>query len=271
MNASKFPKPLGYLFMVQLAALISVLFFTIDEIWDGITYVICIQVVGVALGGACLAGPSAKGKQKEMLNILGVVMMVPIITFLIPYLFADEFVNWDQSNIRIFSMLTFYATAFPMLFFGLFVLREGWGANPKSARVLFFMNLFFLLGGDRETGDRPGRRKWRPVGGDSIRRDHGDADSSSVADSRGMALAISRLRFGGFSRPRRAGYVAGIVQGVLRFGRAPERSRAIPFARQGAAGRIAFTGWSVVHCVEYVRADRSFPYQYGLDPEREPR
>ena len=146
MNASKFPKPLGYLFMVQLAALISVLFFTIDEIWDGITYVICIQVVGVALGGACLAGPSAKGKQKEMLNILGVVMMVPIITFLIPYLFADEFVNWDQSNIRIFSMLTFYATAFPMLFFGLFVLREGWGANPKSARVLFFMNLFFLLG-----------------------------------------------------------------------------------------------------------------------------
>ena len=72
--------------------------------------------------------------------------VVPIVTFFIPYLFADEFVYWSQLDIEIFSMLTFYATAFPMIFFGLFVFREAFGTDPKSGRVLFFMNLFFLLG-----------------------------------------------------------------------------------------------------------------------------
>ena len=145
MNESKYPKPLGTLLILQLVALIGVLFFKADEIWNGITYVIGIQLTAVALGSACVALPSAKGKQKEILDILGVVMVVPIIVFLLPYFFADEFVSWSQQYIEIFSILTFYATAFPMFFFGLFVLREGFGANPKSARVLFFMNLFFLL------------------------------------------------------------------------------------------------------------------------------
>ena len=146
MNESKYPKPLGFLLVLHLVALMGVLILTVDEIWEGISLVIGIQIAAVALGSACVALPSAKGKRKEMLDILGVVTIVPIITFLIPYLFADEIVDWNQLNIQIFSMLTFYASAFPIIFFGLFVMRECWGANPKSARVLFFMNLFFLLG-----------------------------------------------------------------------------------------------------------------------------
>ena len=146
MKESKYPKPLGFLLVLYLVALMGVLFLTVDEIREGLSLVICIQIAAVALGGACVALPSAKGKRKEMLDILGIVTIVPIITFLIPYLFADEIVDWNQLNIQIFSMLTFYASAFPMIFFGLFVMRECWGANPKSARVLFFMNLFFLLG-----------------------------------------------------------------------------------------------------------------------------
>ena len=145
MTQPKYPKPLGTLLILQIVALIGVLFFKVNEIWNGITYVIGIQLTAVVLGSACVALPSAKGKQKEILNILGVVMIVPIIVFLLPYFFADEFVSWSQQYIEIFSILTFYATAFPMFFFGLFVLREGFGANPKSARVLFFINLFFLL------------------------------------------------------------------------------------------------------------------------------
>ena len=146
MTQPNYPKPLGFLLVIQLIALMGVLFFTVDEIWDGIAYVIGIQLAAVVLGGACVALPSAKGRQREMLDILGAVMIVPIIAFLLPYFFADEFLSWSQQDIRIFSMLTFYATAFPMIFIGLVVLREGWVANPKSARVLFFMNLFFLLG-----------------------------------------------------------------------------------------------------------------------------
>ena len=146
MTQLNYPKPLGFLLVLQLVALMGVLFFTVDEIWDGIAYVIGIQLAAVVLGGACVALPSAKGRQREMLDILGAVMIVPIIAFLLPYFFADEFLSWSQQDIRIFSMLTFYATAFPMIFIGLVVLREGWVANPKSARVLFFMNLFFLLG-----------------------------------------------------------------------------------------------------------------------------
>ena len=117
MTQPKYPKPLGTLLILQLVALIGVLFFKVNEIWNGITYVIGIQLTAVVLGSACVALPSAKGKQKEILNILGVVMIVPIIVFLLPYFFADEFVSWSQQYIEIFSILTFYATAFPMFFF----------------------------------------------------------------------------------------------------------------------------------------------------------
>ena len=146
MNESKYPKPLSFLLVLNLVALMGVLILTMDEIWEGVFFVIGIQIAAVVLGGACVALPSIKGKRKEMLDILGVVTIVPIITFLIPYLFAHKIVDWNPLNIRIFSMLTFYASAFPMIFFGLFVMREGWEENPKSAQVLFFMNLFFLLG-----------------------------------------------------------------------------------------------------------------------------
>jgi len=69
MTQPNYPKPLGFLLVIQLIALMGVLFFTVDEIWDGISYMIGIQIVVVALGGACVALPSAGGKLKEMLDI----------------------------------------------------------------------------------------------------------------------------------------------------------------------------------------------------------
>ena len=64
MTQPKYPKPLGTLLILQLVALIGVLFFKVDEIWNGITYVIGIQLAAVVLGGGCVALPSAKGRQR---------------------------------------------------------------------------------------------------------------------------------------------------------------------------------------------------------------
>ena len=72
MNESKYPKPLSFLLVLNLVALMGVLILTMDEIWEGVFFFIGIQIAAVVLGGACVALPSIKGKRKEMLDILGV-------------------------------------------------------------------------------------------------------------------------------------------------------------------------------------------------------
>ena len=72
-------------------------------------------------------------------------MIVPIIAFLLPYFFADEFVSWSQQDIRIFHAdVLCHGVPDDLYWIGSFA--RGLVANPKSTRVLFFMNLFFLLG-----------------------------------------------------------------------------------------------------------------------------
>lgn len=145
MNESKYPKPLGYLLALNLVALLAILILTMDDIRDGLRSVMGMQSIVMALGLALIGLPLARGKRLGMLGILGMAIAAPVIVFLCATLFADA-VEMEGADRRVFTLLSFYASAIPLTFLGLVIAQDGWGANLKSVRRLFLMNIVFLLG-----------------------------------------------------------------------------------------------------------------------------
>ena len=147
MNESKYPKPLSILLALNFCFLLTMLLLSMDEIWDGVRVVTGMQAIVLALGLILIALPKAKGKRRGMLGILGMVIIAPVIISLCGHFLAEAIpILRDRTEQQIFTPLSYYASAIPLLMLGLVVREEGWGANPKSVRWLFFLNTCFLLG-----------------------------------------------------------------------------------------------------------------------------
>jgi hypothetical protein len=145
MNESKYPKSLSILLALNLCALLVTLIFSMEDIWEGVHVVMGIQVIVLALGLILIVLPKAKGKRRGMLGILGIAIIAPVIISLCGQVLAEARFM-DKTEERIFTLLSFYSAAIPLLMLGMVVVHEGWGARPKSVRWLFFLNLCFLLG-----------------------------------------------------------------------------------------------------------------------------
>ena len=145
MNESKYPKSLSILLALNLCALLVTLVFSMEDIWEGVHVVMGIQVIVLALGLILIVLPKAKGKRRGMLGILGIAIIAPVIISLCGQVLAEARFM-DKTEERIFTLLSFYSAAIPLLMLGMVVVHEGWGARPKSVRWLFFLNLCFLLG-----------------------------------------------------------------------------------------------------------------------------
>ena len=148
MNESKYPKSLSILLALNLCALLTMLILSMDEIGDGTRFVsgmTGMQSIVMALGLGLIALPKAKGKRLGMLGILGMAIAAPVIILYCGHLLAEGS-GMERTEQRVFTLLSYYASAIPLLMLGLVVREEGWGANPKSVRWLFFLNLCFLLG-----------------------------------------------------------------------------------------------------------------------------
>ncbi len=145
MNESKYPKSLSILLALNLCALLVTLIFSMEDIWEGVHVVMGIQVIVLALGLILIVLPKAKGKRRGMLGILGIAIVAPVIISLCGQVLAEARFM-DKTEERIFTLLSFYSAAIPLLMLGMVVVHEGWGARPKSVRWLFFLNLCFLLG-----------------------------------------------------------------------------------------------------------------------------
>ena len=89
--------------------------------------------------------PKAKGKRLGMLGILGMAIAAPVIILYCGHLLAEGS-GMERTEQRVFTLLSFYATAIPLLILGVVVVHEGWGANPNSVRRQCFLYLCFLLG-----------------------------------------------------------------------------------------------------------------------------
>jgi hypothetical protein len=148
MNESKYPKSLSILLALNVCLLLTMLLLSMGEIWDGARFVsrmTGMQSIVMALGLGLIALPKAKGKRLGMLGILGMAIAAPVIILYCGQLLAES-VDMDRTGQRVFTLLSYYVSAIPLLMLGLVVREEGWGANPKSVRWLFFLNLCFLLG-----------------------------------------------------------------------------------------------------------------------------
>ncbi|HAH98581.1 MAG TPA: hypothetical protein DCO70_04545, partial [Verrucomicrobiales bacterium] len=116
-----------------------------DDIWEAVRVVIGIQTIVLVLGLILIAFPKSKGKRLKMFGILSTVIVAPLIIFYSGYLIGTTFDNSIAQ--KVFSLLSFYAVAIPLLVIGLFAREEGWSANPNSIRRQCFLYLSFLLGG----------------------------------------------------------------------------------------------------------------------------
>ena len=145
MNESKHPKSFSILFALNLFALLTTLIVSMDDIWEAVRVVIGIQAIVLVLGLILIAFPKSKGKRLKMFGILSTVIVAPLIIFYSGYLIGTTFDNSIAQ--KVFSLLSFYAVAIPLLVIGLFAREEGWSANPNSIRRQCFLYLSFLLGG----------------------------------------------------------------------------------------------------------------------------
>ena len=145
MNESKYPKSLSILLALNLCALLVTLIISMEGIWEGVHVVMGIQVIVLALGLILIVLPKAKGKRRGMLGILGMAIAAPVIILFCGHLFAEA-ANMDRTEQRVFTLLSFYAAAVPLLMLGVVVVHEGWDANPNSVRRQCFLYLCFLLG-----------------------------------------------------------------------------------------------------------------------------
>jgi len=143
MNQSKYPKSLSILLVLNLCALLTMLILTMDDIWNGVRIVMGIQSIVLALGLGLIALPKARGKRRGMLGILGVAIVAPVIILVCGHLLAE---GMDRTEQRVFTLLSFYAAAVPLLMLGVVVVHDGWDANPNSVRRQCFLYLCFLLG-----------------------------------------------------------------------------------------------------------------------------
>ena len=148
MNESKYPKSLSILLALNLCALLTMLILSMDEIGDGTRFVsgmTGMQSIVLALGLGLIALPKAKGKRRGMLGILGMAIAAPVIILFCGHLFAEA-ANMDRTEQQLFTLLSFYAAAVPLLMLGVVVVHDGWGANPNTIRRQCFLYLCFLLG-----------------------------------------------------------------------------------------------------------------------------
>ena len=111
-NEPKYPKPLGVLLALNICALLTLLILTMDDIWNGVRSVMGMQSIVMALGLALIGLPKTKGKRLGMLGILGMAIAAPAIIFLCATLFADA-VEMEGADRRVFTLLSFYASAIP--------------------------------------------------------------------------------------------------------------------------------------------------------------
>ncbi|MDP6679388.1 MAG: hypothetical protein QGG72_10855, partial [Verrucomicrobiota bacterium] len=147
MNESKYPKSLSILLALNLCLLLTMLITSMDEIGDGakfVTGMTGLQSIVLALGLGLIALPKARGKRRGMLGILGVAIVAPVIILVCGHLLAE---GMDRTEQRVFTLLSFYAAAVPLLMLGVVVVHDGWDANPNSVRRQCFLYLCFLLGG----------------------------------------------------------------------------------------------------------------------------
>ena len=148
MNESKYPKSLSILLALNLCALLTMLLLSMDEIGDRTGFVSVMtgmQSIVMALGLGLIALPKAKGKRLGMLGILGMAIAAPVIILYCGHLLAEGS-GMERTEQRVFTLLSFYAAAIPLLILGGVVVHEGWGANPNSVRRQCFLYLCFLLG-----------------------------------------------------------------------------------------------------------------------------
>jgi hypothetical protein len=149
MNESKYPKSLSILLALNLCALLTMLLLSMDEIGDRTGFVSVMtgmQSIVMALGLGLIALPKAKGKRLGMLGILGMAIAAPVIILYCGHLLVlAESGGMEGTNQRVFTLLSFYAAAIPLLILGGVVVHEGWGANPNSVRRQCFLYLCFLL------------------------------------------------------------------------------------------------------------------------------
>ena len=136
MNESKYPKSLFILLALNLCLLLTMLLLSMDEIGDGarfVTGMAGMQSIVKALGHGLNALPKARGKRLGMLGILGMAIAAPVIILYCGHLLAEGS-GMERTEQRVFTLLSFYATAIPLLILGVVVVHEGWGANPNSVR-----------------------------------------------------------------------------------------------------------------------------------------
>ena len=148
MNESKYPKSLSLLLALNLCLLLTMLITSMDEIGDGakfVTGMTGLQSIVLALGLGLIALPKARGNRRGMLGILGVAIVAPVIILFCGHLFAEA-TNMDRSEQQLFTLLSFYAAAVPLLILSIGVVHDGWNANPNSVRRQCFLYLCFLLG-----------------------------------------------------------------------------------------------------------------------------
>jgi len=143
MNEPKYFKSLSILLALNLCLLLTMLITSMDEIGDGAKFVMGIQSIMLALGLGLIALPKARGKRRGMLGILGVAIVAPVIILVCGHLLAE---GMDRTEQRVFTLLSFYAAAVPLLMLGVVVVHDGWGANPNTIRRQCFLYLCFLLG-----------------------------------------------------------------------------------------------------------------------------
>ena len=96
----------------------------------------------LSLGGLSNQETARRG---NLFGILGMAIAAPAFIFLCANLLAEA-ADMGRTDQRVFTLLSFYASAIPLLFLGLVIVQEGWSANPKTLRRQFFLNLCFLLG-----------------------------------------------------------------------------------------------------------------------------
>ena len=127
MNESKYPKSLSILLALNLCFLLTMLITSMDEIGDGakfVTGMTGLQSIVLALGLGLIALPKAKGMRRGMLGILGMAIVAPVIISLCGQVLAEARFM-DKTEERIFTLLSFYSTAIPILIMGMVVVHEG--------------------------------------------------------------------------------------------------------------------------------------------------
>jgi hypothetical protein len=117
MNESKYLKSLSILLALNLCALLVTLIFSMEDIWEGVHVVMGIQVIVLALGLILIVLPKAKGKRRGMLGILGIAIIAPVIISLCGQVLAEARFM-DKTEERIFTLLSFYSAAIPLLMLG---------------------------------------------------------------------------------------------------------------------------------------------------------